>query len=479
MVGAPDAASGRSGIVIRASLAILGLAFIAYAVSDHPFYGGGAGFGKIQLAIASVGALLLVSIALSRMMGERLLLLTVSMLVMLGIGEIAVSSILGSSLRPIYQFDDRLIFKLVPNSEGSLLLPPVNGGETITHRVNSAGFRGPEITEAGPKNRILVYGDSFIHAPYTKESATFVRQLEGALASGLKEPVEVINAGVSSYGPDQISLRLMDDITAYRPDLVIVAIFAGNDFGDLMRNKIFRVGDNQELVPNTWSIDEGVRRNFDLGQSESLLLKALKRAWGVIRVAVVGKAESAPPIPGLDQMLEVARAEYRGFVLDGDNVVTNTHIDYYSADVSLEPNSASSAYKIRLMQLVMERITEEAGRANVPLAFLFIPHPADLMAEWEWGSVDRSRYPDYDGRNQTRVLETAATSLRTPYVSLFDVFREGGAARLYLKGGDDHWNSVGQRVAAEQMAEFIGRTGMLGGPRGGGSDSSTAAAAVQ
>lgn len=39
-----------------------------------------------------------------------------------------------------------------------------------------------------------------------------------------------------------------DQIGPLKPDLVIFAIYGGNDFGDLMRNKLYQLDQNQQLV---------------------------------------------------------------------------------------------------------------------------------------------------------------------------------------------------------------------------------------
>jgi len=141
--------------------------------------------------------------------------------------------------------------------------------------------------------------------------------------------------------------------------------------------------------------------------------------------------------------------------VSGDPVVTNTHIDYYSADVSLLPNSDSARYKTAMMRGVLERIRGIADAAGVPILFMFIPHPADLTEEYDWGAVDRVRYPDYDGRNQTAPLERFATETSSHSLSLFDSFRSNDPNKLYLHGGDDHWSPAGQALAARLAADYI------------------------
>src|SRR5262245_60003148 len=424
-----DRLSPRSASkAMRIALCALGGAMLAYAISDHPLYGGEPGFGTLQALIAALGLGVAACALLPARVAGGVLLVTVSSLVALGFAELAGEAILGPRHRPIYQPDERLIFKFVPNRRSVMTHLPANGGATVAHRINSQGFRGEELRPAGERTRVVVYGDSFIHAFYSPDEETFVARLGAALEARLGKPVEALNAGVSSYGPDQIAVRMAQELGELRPDLVVVAVFAGNDYGDLMRNKMFRLGPNGALLENRWQLDPKVRMWLELSQRESILRRALRTARGG---SAGTSAEEGARFTDFDFLLAEAEREYRSFVVERDDVVTNTHIDYYSADVSLLPASASARYKVALTRAVLERIRDIAAARRVPLAFLFIPHPLDVSpGGGEWGKVDRSRFPDYDGRNQSAPLEAAATALGVPFLSLYELFRDNGGAAL-------------------------------------------------
>jgi len=452
--------------VVKAMLIGVGALLVGYAMSDHPLYGGEPGFGQSQLVIATAGLGLALCCLLSAEAAGRVLLVAVASLIMLGVAEIAGEFLLGPRYRPIFQPDDRLIFKFIPERRSLMTRAAVNGGGTVAHRINSAGFRGEELRPAGYGLRVVVYGDSFIHAAYTAGADTFTQQLGRLLESRLGGKVEAINAGVSSYGPDQISLKMADELPRLRPDLVVVAIFAGNDYGDLMRDKMFRLGPDGSLLENRWVLDPKVRTWFELGQRESILKRAmrgtlasLRRAWG----SHSAKSESTrhEDFTDIDFLLAEAGREYQSFVVEHDSTITNTHLDYYSADVSLTPNSASARYKIALMDAVLRRMRDVAAASGTPLLFLFIPHPADVTDHYDAWLVDRRRYPDYDGRNQIAPLERSARTLGTPFVSLYDAFRTANSNELYYHGGDDHWNDAGQRMAAELVDRYVADQGLL------------------
>ena len=437
--------------IVRALLLVLGTVMIVYAVSDHPLYGDEPGFGRLQILISALGGAIALCSLLPMKMATPVLILGVTSLAMLGLAEVAGEMVLGARYRPIFQPDDRLIFKFIPNRRSVMTRAPRNGGETITHRINSEGFRGDKLRPAGSAARVVVYGDSFIHAYYTAQENTFTARLGVLLSEQMGREVEAVNAGLSSYGPDQISLKMEDELPKLRPDLVVVSIFAGNDYGDLLRSKIFRIGDGGALQPNNWILDPKVRMWLQISQQESILLRALRSIVRSRSSAPVTKADAT----NLEFLLAEAEREYQSFIVEGDNVVTNTHLDYYSADVSLRPKSASALYKVALMREVLRRIRDVAARNGVTLVFLFIPHPADVTESYDQWRFDRTRFPDYDGRNQTGPLEDMARSLSVPFVSLHHIFREKDANSLYFHGGDDHWNDAGQAMAARVMTDFL------------------------
>ena len=93
---------------------------------------------------------------------------------------------------------------------------------------NRFGLRGGEllIEKSEGRKRILVLGDSFAWGYGVGNEETFSAVLEEQLGS---EKWEVINAGVSGWGTDQEYLYLAQEGFRYKPDVVVVAYFFGND----------------------------------------------------------------------------------------------------------------------------------------------------------------------------------------------------------------------------------------------------------
>ncbi len=89
-------------------------------------------------------------------------------------------------------------------------------------------------TPSNTRHRIVVVGDSHTEGVSEKQD-TYSSQLRDRLTQRDGVPIEVINAGVARYSPYQCYLRLKHDLVKFSPDLVIVALYVGNDLLDMLR----------------------------------------------------------------------------------------------------------------------------------------------------------------------------------------------------------------------------------------------------
>src|SRR5262245_12018295 len=178
----------------------------------------------------------------------------------------------------IYTLHPRYLHALVPGARKLFVHRPENGGSVLVS-VDSSGFRGPELAPPGNgRLRVVVYGDSFVAAEFSRVERSFVGRLGARLAEAVGQAVEAVNAGVVGYGPDQEALRIEDEIGPLAPDLIVVGLFAGNDFGDLVRNKLFRLDDQGRLAANAWRLAPSLERDFARAarlSSGSMLLRGL------------------------------------------------------------------------------------------------------------------------------------------------------------------------------------------------------------
>ena len=405
-----------------------------------------------------------VCVLVSRMSGEwnaRLLGIGLASLLTLVLSEVAARIVVGRDYSSVLQLDPVVLHRLRPGAEKFFLHEPANGGGRVLVRVNSDGYRGEEL-DAGARTRVVVFGDSFIEAEVSEEAATYVEQLEDALAQGLGRDVEVVNAGVVAYGPDQVAVRMPQDLARLAPALAVVAIYAGNDYGDLLRNKIVR-------------LDASGAARLAQPAIVDTLRAAFARAKRPVLMKMVSRIRNRPPSGGgatdsaaaerrrhalVDAWLGERVAELSSYQNEPDSV-RNLLGDTHDADVSLTPDAPSARLKMQLMSAAVGAIAEAAARANVPVLFVAIPAALDVDERYGSSQVDSSRYPAYSRSRLTDTVRTIVERRGLPVVDLFPAFRAAPRDQLYLKGGDNHWSNAGQALAARVTADSILARGLL------------------
>ena len=360
----------------------------------------------------------------------------------------------------VYRLEPRSLYALAPGSRKLYRNSEPNGGRRVLFAVNSAGFRGGELRR-DPGLRVVVYGDSFVEADYTPLRETFTARLEAHLASGLGRRVEAVNAGVNGYGPDQALRRFEGEANRLHPAVAVVVVYAGNDFGDVLRNRLYRLEESRlvegggYVAPSLWWQFEDAQRRTPFH-----LLRGLRRLRNAYRRGV------APPPVRQTHETYVARAlgmcgdEYQQVVVRGERAVDDVFRDHYDADVALQPGSPAAEYKQSLLEAVLGRWREAAAAARVPVLVVVVPPAIDACDAFDV-KVDRAAHPGYDPSRLSRVAADAARRQGLPVLELYSPFREEGDG-LYQRQDDDHWNARGQDLAARLAVERLLAEGWLG-----------------
>jgi lysophospholipase L1-like esterase len=143
---------------------------------------------------------------------------------------------------------------------GSVLRPGAEGWFRSEGRswvaINSDGMRDREHAVPKPAGtfRVAVLGDSMAEAMQVPRernfSAVLEQRLKGCPALNGKQP-EALNFGVSGYGTAQELIMLRERVWKYEPDLIVLAMFPGND----IRNNSAAL--NREPAVPYYSLREG------------------------------------------------------------------------------------------------------------------------------------------------------------------------------------------------------------------------------
>lgn len=339
-----------------------------------------------------------------------------------------------------YVFDERYLVRLKPGVTKTFKRARINGGQRIRWRSNSHGFRGAEIAWDAD-HRIMVYGDSNIQARFSAREDTYTHRLERRLRERTGAAVEVLNGGVIGFGPDQSLIRFQEEVKRYRPDVVILHLFADNDFGDISRNGLFALDDQGRLIRSSAPPTEDQLLRFPAS------LMMVREATNLVR-AVANRLH--PERATVEAGLLLCQAEYA--VYHQRQARRFSHFaDHYDFDVALYPNHPASQDKIRLMGEILKAAASFATAQEIPLLVLIQPSARDLTATVSPNKNDFAAYPAYRPENLSALMAGLSETHGIPYINLWDVFATNDPAVFYLKD-DDHWNEAGQDLAAQVTA---------------------------
>jgi len=141
--------------------------------------------------------------------------------------------------RPALQMDSTTIFSLIPNKTTHL---KYNNYDYYV-KTNSMGFTSPEIDlskKAKNEKRILILGDAFSMPEGVEYNYSYPYLLEQKLRKDYpKFIINVIDAGVTGYGPNEEYAQLNKYIKIIKPDFVINQFFV-NEYSDIIVTKLER-----------------------------------------------------------------------------------------------------------------------------------------------------------------------------------------------------------------------------------------------
>lgn len=363
---------------------------------------------------------------------------------------------------PAYRYDDEVIVSLEPDAS-KIFIRSVDGGPRfIPWSTNSHGFRGPELSDS-PDPRVMVYGDSNVHACFSTQEETFTGQLQRLLRETMGPDAEVINAGMIGYGPDQNLIRLEAQVDRYAPDAVVFHVFTENDFGDIVRNRLFELDAGGNLVRTGHPITPDARMPASWWSRPSGELFSNSMISIFASAFAQGLARSREPHPELehdpegfrDKALRQHEAEFAVYRAGGPRRYS-MFSDHYEADIAFAPDRESARTKRALLAAVLARASQVARERALPFLVVIQPTSRDLTTNLPNHHLALQGIAGYDRRRLDAWVVAICKEAGVDFINLFDVFEATGRPNdLYLPTPDPHWNEAGQRVAAQAAAEWV------------------------
>jgi hypothetical protein len=391
----------------------------------------------------------------------RLALLAVSTAASLLLAEGALR-VAGVSHPNFYRPDPRRGWSLRPGAEGWQR----KEGEAYV-RINRDGLRDdrdhPREKPPG-ELRIAVLGDSCVEAVQVPLERTFWSLLEERLPRCERfrgRPVEALGFGVSGYGTAQALITQREEVWKYRPDLVLLAFYAGND----VRNND-RALDQDPARPyfvlpkgptgptgstGPLALDDSFRSSPGYRFRTAAPGRLLYGAFDHSRLLQLGK-QAKGAVDGWVGAWRASRVEAAAAVreLGLDNAV-------YSP-----PRDENWARAWKVTEAMLRALRDDAAAHATPFGVVSLttgaqvhPDPAARRELMEQLGLETLFYPDERVAAFGRAEGIPVLALAPDLQRLAE--REGA----YLHGfantppGEGHWNERGHAAAAERIAEWL------------------------
>jgi lysophospholipase L1-like esterase len=309
----------------------------------------------------------------------------------------------------LVELDPELLYRLQGHSRDDL---------------NALGYRDREFdVPKDGRTRIVMVGDSFLFGDNVGPEQTLPRQLERVLGDG----AQVFNLGIAGDGPDQSFGRLRRDGLRLDPDAVILQLYPANDFHDLEKNRLYVFDEQGALVFNH---DNPVAHAIP-GLRLGVLLRKLFTGRGLA--------------PAVEQEL-------------------NAVLGFDPPRIILDPGGEEAAAQIALMRGVLRLFRDTLADAGIPFYVVIIPTLEAIQDDsaFREAGIPRQRY-----LSNERLAEQVAREEGVPVLALDRAFLAARRRDLYTPD-DGHLSAIGTRVAARELARFLGQRGLrVANPRSG------------
>lgn len=326
----------------------------------------------------------------------------------------------------------------------------------VTIETNHAGFRdGDSHPYFG--GRVAVIGDSFVFGSGVARGDIFTARLSRA-----DPQFNVWNFGVPGSGPFNVLYLWRDYARPLRPQVVVVAIYAGNDASDALRESRearprfvilarakmlwHRVHGGAPASVVTARVSQGWNAfGVDNPATEQALLAAAQKR-GVspdsvrARLAAIPESLKADALAFRSNPFNVAEA-----VLDPDGLRHNLLLDTPAMQQGWDA-----------LESALARLHRDVESAHSQLLLVCIPAAVQVDSTYWWPKKLGVRFDGrvlHDTVFQDRLAQFAQKE-KLPLIDLLPEMRKRSSARLYYEQ-DGHWTAAGHDVAARVIAERL------------------------
>jgi len=324
-----------------------------------------------------------------------------------------------------YQSDQLLGWRPRPNVQGMHNIP---GQFSSTFRTNSQGLRGARefSFERGEATRMVVVGDSFTWGYGVNDEDVYVSKLAELLPK-----VEIINLGVTAYGPSQELEYFKSEGIRYRPDIVVLS---------------FCLNDIEEYEYK--SVKNGIVRSaIHVGGEES---SGNWKGWMSERIYlysfIMDRINTSKALVNLLVQLGI-KGELGGY----EALDINLRPSLKQYPIELEEQWESTKSKLRM-------IRDIANDQKTRLVLVLIPSRQSIEPTSFAHTIAYTKYEpnDFDLDKPYRLLEQFALDEQIEVINPVAAFVRASEVgnKLYLTN-DSHFTPAGHELFAKEITTYL------------------------
>ena len=320
-------------------------------------------------------------------------------------------------------------------------------------RQNACGYRDHAVPLArGAARRILVLGDSFVWGFGVNEP----QLLTAVMRQGAREPLEVVNLGVSGYGTDQELLLWRQKGRQWRPDVVLVFFSIDNDLLDISNT-------------NRYGYSKPAFVLNPAGQLQLLNTPVPQPAAPWNPAADAFHPSGHEPLRQLVRHSALARCciaaslrwtRWRTFLEKNWIVPPQAAVGGSDNLIPFQvPYDAEVTNAWQLLSGMLRTLHEEAHSQGARLVLVSVPTRAQVYARWRTEIMQGMPLPQgkrWDWEEPNRQLAGLARKSGIPFLDLLPGLQHAAQKDAYLYFPYNlHWTAAGHAVVAALVADFL------------------------
>lgn len=249
------------------------------------------------------------------------------------------------------------------------------------------------------REHIVLMGDSVMYGWGVGDEET-----AGAFLAQKMDAAQVVNASVSGYAIDQYYLYLKDKLPLLRPKVVVVGVYAGNDYEATGRDNWY-----------------GHRKPLFVPDGESIRLKD----------------PSKPDLNCVDLLAQSLLFHFLWKDLEVGQAVLN---------LVCNTTSLSDEDRAVVVRRLLDKTAELVSAHDARLLWVLLPDRNDWRKN-SWYTNEKTRYP-----HLARILKETGHEVLWLY-DVFDAYEDKDA--LYLPDDSAHYSVLGNQVLADALAKRL------------------------